>query len=99
MWNKKSHLFEKIKISFIFGAFQNIHGTKDLKNLPKIDKTHYYGYSDHSIGIETPILAIRGAKIIEKHFTLDKSSTIIRDHSLSATPEEFRQMVNIGRYI
>ena len=69
--------------------------------MPKnFDKTHYYGYSDHSIGIETPILAIsRGAKIIEKHFTLDKSSTIIRDHSLSATPEEFRQMVNIGRDI
>ena len=55
------------------------------------------GYSDHTIGIDTCLLAIaRGAKIIEKHFTLDKSSTVIRDHALSATPEEFRTMVNIG---
>jgi Sialic acid synthase len=41
----------------------------------------------------------RGAKIIEKHFTLDKSSTVIRDHALSATPEEFTQLVNLGREI
>ena len=37
-----------------------------------------------------------GATIIEKHFTLDKSENIIRDHALSATPNEFRAMVNIG---
>ena len=32
----------------------------------------------------------RGATIIEKHFTLDKSDTTIRDHSLSLTPDEYR---------
>ena len=41
----------------------------------------------------------RGAKIIEKQFTLDKSDTTIRDHALSATPEEFRNLVNIGNEI
>ena len=46
------------------------------------------------------LLAIsRGAKVIEKHFTMDKTSTVIRDHVLSATPEEFKDMVNIGRSI
>jgi sialic acid synthase SpsE len=58
------------------------------------------GYSDHSVGIEVPLMAImRGATIIEKHFTLDKSDTTIRDHSLSATPSEFRHLVELGRAI
>lgn len=73
----------------------------DLIDLPKnFSDTIYDGYSDHSIGIETPLIAIsRGAQIIEKHFTLDKSDTTIRDHALSATPLEFETMVKIGRDI
>ena len=102
MWDKKKPPFPKNKNIFYLWCLSKYPcEPKDLKNLPKnFNKTLFYGYSDHSVGIETSILAIsRGAKIIEKHFTLDKSSTIIRDHSLSATPEEFRQMVNIGRDI
>ena len=58
------------------------------------------GYSDHSVGIEVPLMAImRGATVIEKHFTLDKSDTTIRDHALSASPSEFRQLVNLGHAI
>ena len=60
----------------------------------------YSGYSDHTLGIETSLIAIsRGAQIIEKHFTLDKSDNTIRDHALSATPEEFRQLVILGTEI
>ena len=102
MWDKKKPPFpNNKKIFYLWCLSQYPCEPRDLKNLPKnFNKSHYYGYSDHSIGIETSILAIsRGAKIVEKHFTLDKSSTIIRDHSLSATPEEFRQMVNIGKDI
>jgi N,N'-diacetyllegionaminate synthase len=71
----------------------------DLTEMPKdFTKTPYAGYSDHSMGIEAPLLAIsRGAKIIEKHFTLDKSDTTIRDHALSATPAEFSEMTRLGR--
>lgn len=73
----------------------------DLVDLPKNFRgSPYDGYSDHTIGIEVPLMAItRGAAIIEKHFTLDKSNITIRDHALSATPEEFRTMVEIGRDI
>ena len=73
----------------------------DLTGLPKdFDASPFDGYSDHSIGIEVPLLAIsRGARIIEKHFTLDKSDTTIRDHALSATPEEFAQLTRLGRAI
>jgi len=73
----------------------------DLVDLPKdFNKSIYTGYIDHCIRIEIPLVAIsRGATIIEKHFTLDKSDTTIRDHALSATPEEFRLLTNIGRSI
>ena len=102
MWNSKKLAFSKNKNIFYLWCLSKYPcEPKDLKQLPKnFNKSPYFGYSDHSIGIETSILAIsRGAKIIEKHFTLDKSNTTIRDHSLSATPNEFRQMVNIGRDI
>ena len=52
------------------------------------------GYSDHTLGIEAAILATAlGAKIIEKHFTLDKNFSDFRDHQLSADPPEMRDLV------
>ena len=52
------------------------------------------GYSDHTIGIEAPVLAVAlGARIIEKHFTIDKNYSSFRDHHLSADPREFKEMV------
>ena len=52
------------------------------------------GYSDHTIGIEVPIAAVAlGAKIIEKHFTLDKSMSG-PDHAASLDPEELKAMVD-----
>jgi sialic acid synthase len=49
-------------------------------NLKTIDflKEHYnrytIGYSDHTIGISTPVAAVsRGAEIIEKHITIERS--------------------------
>ena len=68
-----------------------------IKNLNDLEIS---GYSDHSVGIEVALTAIaRGATVIEKHFTLDKSDTTIRDHALSATPDEFKIMVDLGRNI
>ena len=51
------------------------------------------GYSDHTLGIEIPIAAVAlGAKIIEKHFTLDRSLPG-PDHSASLEPNELLKMV------
>ena len=51
------------------------------------------GYSDHTQGILVPIAAVaRGAEIIEKHFTLDRSMPG-PDHKASLTPEELSEMV------
>ena len=101
MWNKKKLPFKSKNIKYLWCISKYPVFNEDLRKFPKkFSKNVYFGYSDHTIGIETCLLAIsRGAKIIEKHFTLDKSDTTIRDHALSATPEEFRNMVNIGNEI
>lgn len=52
-----------------------------------------YGYSDHSIDFLAAVVAVsRGAKIIEKHFTLDKNLPG-PDHKASSTPKEFAELV------
>ena len=51
------------------------------------------GYSDHTPGIEVPIAAVAmGAKIIEKHFTLDRNMGG-PDHKASLEPDELKAMV------
>ena len=52
------------------------------------------GYSDHTIGMEACIAAASlGAKIIEKHFTIDNYHSNFRDHRLSLDPNNFKLMV------
>lgn len=52
------------------------------------------GYSDHTLGIEAAILSVAlGARIIEKHFTLDKNYSDFHDHQLSADPGELTLLV------
>ena len=52
------------------------------------------GYSDHSIGYEACIAAVAlGAKIIEKHFTLNNNFSNFRDHKLSLNPVDMKIMV------
>ncbi len=59
---------------------------KEFKNIP-------IGFSDHTLGIEAPIAAVAlGAKVIEKHLTLDKNLSG-PDHKASLEPEELKKMV------
>lgn len=57
------------------------------------------GYSDHTVGIEVPIAAVAlGAKVIEKHFTLDRNLPG-PDHKASLEPSELKAMVSAIRNI
>lgn len=57
------------------------------------------GYSDHSKGIEVAIASVAlGARVIEKHFTLDKNMEG-PDHKASLDPAELKQMVDAIRNI
>lgn len=57
------------------------------------------GLSDHSEGIVVPIAAVsKGAIIIEKHFTLDKTLSG-PDHKASLNPAELKEMVQSIRIV
>ncbi|REJ27593.1 MAG: N-acetylneuraminate synthase [Caldibacillus debilis] len=57
------------------------------------------GYSDHTEGIEIALAAVAlGARIIEKHFTLDKNLPG-PDHKASLEPHEFKQLVKSIRIV
>jgi len=55
------------------------------------------GYSDHTLGITVPIMAVAmEAKVIEKHFTLNKNLPG-PDHKASLEPRELEEMVKLIR--
>ena len=57
------------------------------------------GYSDHTLGIEVPVAAVAmGARVIEKHLTLDRNLPG-PDHLSSLMPNEFEQMTKAIRSI
>ncbi len=52
----------------------------------------YAGFSDHTVGLAAPVTAmVRGAKVIEKHFTLDQKM-YGPDHEGSMTPNELKAL-------
>lgn len=58
-----------------------------------------FGYSDHTPGIEIPIAAVAlGAKVIEKHFTLDRNLPG-PDHQASLEPDELKAMISAIRNV
>lgn len=63
------------------------------KWFPKV----HIGYSGHEIGIEISSAAVNlGARIIERHFTLDKNQKG-SDHKCSLLPEEFEELIRRTR--
>ena len=55
------------------------------------------GFSDHTLGIVAPVLSVAyGARVIEKHFILDKSDGGVDSH-FSLDEREFQEMVDAVR--
>ncbi|MCR8744765.1 pseudaminic acid synthase [Romboutsia lituseburensis] len=73
----------------------NLKTMYDMKNKFDVE----VGVSDHSLGIEVPTVAVcLGAKVIEKHFILDKSIGG-PDCEFSLEPKDFKYMVDSIRNV
>ncbi|HEW92380.1 MAG TPA: hypothetical protein ENF81_07540 [Thermotogaceae bacterium] len=73
----------------------------NLRTIPNLAETFRVvsGLSDHTEGIAVPIGAVAlGAKVVEKHFTLDRSLGG-PDAKFSLEPDEFAEMVKAVRNI
>jgi N-acetylneuraminate synthase len=71
--------------------YKDIH----LRNMVMLRETFGYpvGFSDHSLGTSIPLASVvLGAKVIEKHFTLDKDMEGW-DHDISADPVDMKIIV------
>lgn len=67
--------------------------------LKKLFPRYTIGYSDHTMGIEAPLLAVGyGAEAIEKHFTLDRTMSG-PDQQNSLEPAELKEMVTKIRLV
>lgn len=74
-WEKGSFPFYEDNVKYFHCVSKYPHATKEaLELMPKSFNKRLIGYSDHTIGIEACKEAVkRGAKVIEKHFTIDHS--------------------------
>ena len=71
----------------------------NLRTIPNLEQTFgvVAGFSDHTLGITAPIAAVAlGAKVIEKHFILDKAIGGF-DSAFSLDKKEFKDMVKAVR--
>ena len=65
---------------------------KAIKTMKKVFK-YPIGFSDHTLGVHISLAAVSlGAKVIERHFTLDRTQQG-PDHNFSLEPEELKDMV------
>lgn len=60
----------------------------------------WVGWSDHTLNLTASVAAVAmGARVVEKHFTLDKNLSDFRDHALAATPLEMAELVRLIREV
>lgn len=70
-------------------------GSVNLSYMKKLRDAYQVpvGYSDHTIGIVAPVMAVAlGASIIEKHITISREEKG-PDHFFALEPDEFKRMV------
>jgi len=66
---------------------------KVISQFQKIFKKYLIGLSDHTLGINVPIASVLlGSRVIEKHFTVDKTLKKSADHWLSINPKELKEL-------
>ncbi len=92
-WSKKFSN-ENICVMHCVSDYPTKKKDLNLNYIKKIPIKYIKGFSDHSVGINACSIAFTlGAKVIEKHFTLNKKDKFSRDHALSADPKDLKKLV------
>ncbi len=95
---KKNKNIAILKCTSLYPASDNEINLNSIESFQKNFK-NIIGFSDHTKDDLSCLAAVsKGAKIIEKHFTLD-SKKKGKDHHISLEPENFKKMVNKIRRI
>ena len=89
---KKNQLMSKLCVLHCVSNYPLKNKDINLQKIDYLKKLNVtIGYSDHSIGIQACIVAASlGARVIEKHFTIDHNFSDFRDHQLSMNPEQLK---------
>ena len=93
---QKNHNTEELALLHCVSSYPTPPENANLLAINELKKiSDIVGYSDHTSGIEAAILSVAlGARIIEKHFTIDNNYSDFHDHQLSSNPTEFKKLVN-----
>jgi sialic acid synthase SpsE len=78
-WQEKGFPYQGETISYLY-CITNYPTSLEEIHMPEFGINGFRGYSDHSIGISACVYAVaRGAKIVEKHFTLNKNRQLMTE--------------------
>ena len=96
-WEQPSVPFVAPNARYLYCVAKYPAEYRDIRLPASFANSVYAGFSDHTVGIEAALVAVgRGARIIEKHFTLNKGLPG-PDHVCSATPEELTELCRYAR--
>lgn len=93
-WGSRGHrgelaLLHCVSAYPVPAEFANVRAITSLQSIQACE----IGYSDHTLGMTACLGAVAlGARIIEKHFTLDTDYSSFRDHQISADPAAMREI-------
>jgi N,N'-diacetyllegionaminate synthase len=92
VWRNSEIAFPGLALLHCVVSYPTPDDQANLRNIMKIELGQVTpGYSDHTLGIKAAELAVAcGARIIEKHFTLNKNYSDFRDHKLFILVKQFR---------
>jgi sialic acid synthase SpsE len=96
-WDRPERPFDAPQCRYLYCVPKYPCEYRDLSLPVAFADSIYDGFSDHTIGIEAALVAAgRGARVIEKHFTLNKGLPG-PDHVCSATPDELAELSRLSR--
>ena len=95
----KQNKMSKLTLLHCVSSYPCSSKSLNLKSMLRLKKLFnlQIGYSDHSLGNDAAIMSVGfGARVIEKHFTIDKSLPGA-DHKISESPKEFSNFIKAIR--